>query len=173
MNELDEPVADLDDVDLRLLEHIESDFDVSLEELSDRLDLSKSAIHYRLNKLREEEVIDSVSADLDPLAFGLNMMMLSNVSVTHTSGYVEEIGTQLTDIDGVHQVYYTMGDVDFVVISRAQTREQLNQIIDEVIAIEGVDETSSRFVMKELKTGGNTLENMSEEMCDTVLDFDA
>jgi len=95
------------------------------------------------------------------------------VSVTHTSGYVDEIGTQLTEIDGVHQVYYTMGDVDFVVISRAQNREQLNQIIDKVIAIDGVDETSSRFVMKELKTDGNTLENMSGEMCDAVLDFEA
>lgn len=173
MDDFDDAVADLDDVDLRLLDHIESDFDVSLEELSDRLDLSKSAIHYRLNKLREQDVIDSVSADLDPLAFGLDMMMLSNVSVTHDTGYVDEIGTQLTDIDGVQQVYYTMGDVDFVVISRAQSREQLNQLIDEIIAVDGVNETSSKFVMKELKTGGNTLENMSEEMREAVVDFDS
>jgi len=172
MDEPDDTVADLDEVDLRLLEHVEDDFDVNLEELSDRLDFSKSAIHYRLNKLREKGVIDGVSADLDPLAFGLNMMMLSHVSVTHEIGYAEAIGSELREIDGVQQVYYTMGDVDFVVASRVQTRSQMNELVDEMVAIDGVNETSSVFVMKELKTDGQVLESMSEEMRDAVVEFD-
>jgi DNA-binding Lrp family transcriptional regulator len=172
MENAEDAVANLDEVDLRLLEHIEEDFDVNLEELSERLDLSKSAIHYRLNKLRDKDVINGVSADLDPLAFGLNMMLISDVSVTHDTGYADEIGTQLSEIAGVEQVYYTMGDVDFVVISRAQDRSQMNEIIDEMVAIDGVNETSSRFVMKELKTETKTLANMSGDMREAVVDFD-
>jgi len=172
MENTDRPVADLDDVDLQLLERIEDDFDVNLEELSEELGFSKSAIHYRLNKLREKDVINGVSADLDPLAFGLNMMMLSDVSVTHDTGYADQIGSKLTEIDGVQQVYYTMGDVDFVVVSRVQNRDQMNRLVDDIVAIDGVNETSSQFVMKELKTDSNTVADLSEAMKDAVVTAD-
>jgi DNA-binding Lrp family transcriptional regulator len=65
-----------------------------------------------------------------------------------------------------------MGDVDFVVISRAQDRSQINEIIDEMVAVDGVNETSSRFVMKELKTETKPLANMSRDMREAVVDFD-
>ncbi|WP_228546123.1 Lrp/AsnC family transcriptional regulator [Halegenticoccus tardaugens] len=156
--------GDFDEKDLQLLEHVEDDFDKSLEELADELDLSKSAIHYRLKKHRERGVIKSVNATLDPLAFGLNMMVITNVSVTHERGYAEEIGERLSAVKGVEQVYYTMGDVDFVVISRVQNRTQMNDLIDEIISIDGVNETSSQFVMNELKTDRKVISNMSEQM---------
>lgn len=95
-----------------------------------------------------------VTADVDPLTLGLSMMMITEVSVNHETGYADDIGTDLTEIDGVSEVYYTMGNVDFVVISGMQDREQMNTLINDIVSIEGVDETSSRFVMKELKTAG-------------------
>ena len=162
MDNSDDAIVDLDEVDLRLLEHVEEDFDVNLEELSERLGLSKSAIHYRLNKLRDKDVINGVSADLDPLAFGLNMMVISDVSVTHDSGYADEIGAHLTSIDGVEQEYYTMGDVDFVVVSRVQNRTQMNEILDEMVAVDGVNETSSRFVMDEITSRPRVIDAMPE-----------
>jgi DNA-binding Lrp family transcriptional regulator len=63
-----------------------------------------------------------------------------------------------------------MGDVDFVVISRTQDRDQMNDLIDDIVAIDGVNETSSHFVMKELKRDGQVVNNMSDEMVDNVLD---
>lgn len=161
---------DLDETDIAILERVERDNDVNLEELSDELDLSKSAIHYRLNKLKDNDVITAVSADVDPLAFGLNMLVITEVSVVHASGYAEDIGQSITEVDGAYQVYYTMGDVDFVVLSRVQNRDQMNQLIDDIVAIDGVNETSSRFVMNELKTDDRTVQNMSEEMLSNVVE---
>lgn len=169
MEEINTRIAGLDETDLELLEYIETDFDANLEQLSNELDLSKSAVHYRLNNLREKGIIQSVTADLDPLAFGLNMMMITNVVVSHEKGYAEDIGAQLAEIEGIHQVYYTMGDVDFVVLARVQNREQMNTLIDLIISIDGVNETSSRFVMKELKADTHTVSNMSTEMWENVL----
>ncbi|WP_121744286.1 Lrp/AsnC family transcriptional regulator [Natronorubrum halophilum] len=159
----------LDETDLTILERVEQNSDVSLESLAAELDLSKSAVHYRLNKLKENGVITSVSADVDPLAIGLNMLMITDVSVSHDSGYATDIGEALADIDGVYQLYYTMGDVDFTVLSRVQNREQMNDLIDDIVAIDGVNHTSSKFVMKELKTGNETVANMSDEMIENVL----
>jgi Lrp/AsnC family leucine-responsive transcriptional regulator len=161
--------TNLDETDIALLDQVERNSDINLEQLSETLDLSKSAIHYRLNKLKDNNVITSVSADVNPLSVGLNMMMITDVTVSHETGYAESIGEALIEIDGITQVYYTMGDVDFVVISRVQNREQMNTLIDSIVDIDGVDETSSRFVMKEMKTGSETVANMSREMIQRVL----
>lgn len=160
----------VDETDVAILERVERDADVNLAELAEELGLSKSAVHYRLNKLKDADVITSVSADVDPLALGLNMVVITEVSVAHESGYAEDIGRSLTAIDGVFQVYYTMGDVDFVVHSRVQNRDQMNDLIDEIVTIDGVDETASKFVMKELKTSTRTVANMSEEMVRDAVD---
>lgn len=167
---LDARVGDLDEQDLALLGQIEADFDGSLEELADQLDISKSAVHYRLKKLREREVIRGVTADVDPLALDLSMMMITEVTVNHESGYADDIGTDLTKLDGVSEVYYTMGNVDFIVISRTQNRAQMNELIDDIVSIDGVNETSSRFVMRELKTAGRPLSTLSDAMRARILE---
>jgi DNA-binding Lrp family transcriptional regulator len=157
-------LAKFDETDLALLEAIEADFDVSLDTLASKLDLSKSAIHYRLNKLRESGVIEGVTADLNPVHFGLDMVAITEVSVSHEHGYSQAIGSQLAAIAGVEQIYYTMGDVDFVCISRVQDRNQMNDLIEEMVAIDGVNETSSRFVMDEISTNPKFMRNLSDEM---------
>jgi Lrp/AsnC family leucine-responsive transcriptional regulator len=160
----------LDEMDLALLERVETDFDVSLEELAGELDLSKSAVHYRLNKLKDGGVIEGVTADLNPLSFDLEMVAITDVSVTHEQGYSETIGEQLATIDGVEQVYYTMGDTDFVVISRVQDRDQMNDLIDEMVAIEGINETSSKFVMQEIENGRKIVRNMSDDVVNSIIE---
>lgn len=171
MNDPRHSAPDLDETDLAILERIEKDFDVSLETLSEELDLSKSAVHYRLNKLKDNGVIQSVTADIDPLAFGLEMVAITDVSVTHETGYSEDIGEELIALQGVEQVYYTMGDIDFVVISRVQTRDQLNDLIDRIVAIDGVDETSSKFVMQEFENDRAVAANLTEAARKAVLDL--
>lgn len=164
----DSGAADVDKRDLDLLAYIENDFDASLEEIAEDLDLSKSTVHYRLQKLREKDVIEGVSVDIDPLVLGLNIMVITEIMVTHESGYIDDIGEALADIDGVQQVLYTMGDVDFIVMSRAQDRSQINDIVDGIVSIPGVNKTSSTFVMKEIKTDGKPVSNMSEKMLDNI-----
>ncbi|WP_254525811.1 Lrp/AsnC family transcriptional regulator [Natrinema caseinilyticum] len=161
---------DLDETDLEILRQLERNDEKNLEELAEDLDLSKSTIHYRLNRLKESDVITDISANIDPRALGMAMVIITEVYVSHESGYADEIGDKLSDVDGVQHVYYTMGDVDFVVISRVQNHDQLNDLIDKVVAIDGVNETSSRFVMRELKDGNHLIDTMSEEMLDRVLE---
>jgi DNA-binding Lrp family transcriptional regulator len=159
-----------DETGLDLLECIEEDFDVSLDTLAESLDLSKSAVHYRLKKLREKGIVEGITADLDPEPFGLEMVAITEIAVTHEQGYSENLGAEIAELDGVEQVYYTMGDIDFVAISRVQTRTQMNEVIEEMVAIEGVNETSSRFVMDEISTTPKFMSNLSDEMKRNLVD---
>jgi DNA-binding Lrp family transcriptional regulator len=162
--------ADLDEVDLEILQQVEDDFDVSLETVAQELGLSKSAVHYRIKKLKEEGIIKSVTADVDPFALGLEVVAITDVSVTHREGYSENIGAEITAIDGVEQVYYTMGDVDFVAVSRVQTRDQLNGLIEKIVAIDGVNETSSKFVLEEFHDTRSVSGNLTRAGRETILD---
>lgn len=161
---------DLDETDIDLIETIDADYDVSLNEISETLGLSKSAIHYRLKKLKESGVIEGITADIDPVAFGLVMTAITEVSVRHESGYAANIGEQLATIPGVDQVFYTMGNVDFVVLSRVQNRSQLNALIDAMVEIEGVQETASRFIMREIETGPGSLPELTDGMRENLLE---
>ncbi|WP_227357518.1 Lrp/AsnC family transcriptional regulator [Haladaptatus salinisoli] len=169
MNDALRTAPNLDETDLAILERVEDNFDVSLEVLANELNLSKSAVHYRLKKLKENGVIQGITADVDPLMFGLEMVAITEVTVAHESGYSKEIGEELMNLKGVEQVFYTMGDVDFITISRVQSRDQLNDLIDRIVAIEGVNETSSRFVMQEFETNCTITDNLTEEARDVVV----
>ncbi|MFB6157607.1 MAG: Lrp/AsnC family transcriptional regulator [Haloferacaceae archaeon] len=169
---MSETGSTLDETDLELLRRVEMDFDTNLEALSEDLGLSKSAIHYRLNKLREAGIIEGSTADLNPIPLGLDMVAITDIYVRHEEGYAEDIGAELAAIDGVEQVYYTMGDVDFVVIARVADRDQLNRTIDHIVSIEGVNETSSRFVMDEIKSDPTVLTNLSHDRMHEVVTDD-
>lgn len=162
--------ADLDEVDLEILQQVEDDFDVSLETVAQELGLSKSAVHYRIKKLKEKGIIKSVTADVDPFALGLEVVSITDVSVTHREGYSENIGAEIMAIDGVEQVYYTMGDVDFVAVSRVQTRDQLNELIERIVAIDGVNETSSKFVLEEFHDTRSVSGNLTRSGRERILD---
>ncbi|ELY91783.1 AsnC family transcriptional regulator [Natrialba hulunbeirensis JCM 10989] len=162
--------VDLDETDIEILKRLEKSDDKNLEELSDELGLSKSAIHYRVTNLKQSDVITTISADVDPHALDLSMLLFTEVTVSHESGYAEDVGESLTEIDGVNHVYYMMGDVDFIVISRVQNHDQMHALIDDIVEIDGVNETSSRFVIQELETGGQLIDNMSDEMVDQVVE---
>jgi DNA-binding Lrp family transcriptional regulator len=170
MNEPSSTDTDLDETDLEILQQIEDDFDVSLETVAQELGLSKSAVHYRIQKLKEEGIITGVTADVDPFAFGLEMVAITDVSVTHHEGYSENIGGEIAAIAGVEQVYYTMGDVDFVAVSRVQTRTQLNELVERIVAIDGVNETSSKFVLDEFHDTRNVSTNLTQSGRETLLD---
>lgn len=170
MNEPSSADTNLDETDLEILQQIEDDFDVSLETVAQELGLSKSAVHYRIKKLKEKGIIRGVTADVDPFALGLEMVAITDVSVAHHEGYSENIGEEIAAIAGVEQVYYTMGDVDFVAVSRVQTRTQLNDLVERIVAIDGVNETSSKFVLEEFHDTRNVSTNLTQSGRETILD---
>ena len=170
MNEPSSADTNLDETDLEILQQIEDDFDVSLETVAQELGLSKSAVHYRIKKLKEKGIIRGVTADVDPFALGLEMVAITDVSVAHHEGYSENIGEEIAAIAGVEQVYYTMGDVDFVAVSRVQPRTQLNDLVERIVAIDGVNETSSKFVLEEFHDTRNVSTNLTQSGRETILD---
>ncbi|WP_049896449.1 Lrp/AsnC family transcriptional regulator [Natrialba chahannaoensis] len=164
--------ADLDETDVEVLARVEQSSETNLKELAAELKLSKSTIHYRLTKLKDSGVITATAATVNPHALELDMLVFTDVTASHESSYAEAIGEALSKIDGISQVYYVMGDIDFIVISRVQTHDQLHTLIDDIVEIDGVNETSSQFVIQEVKADRRVIANMSDEMIAQILETD-
>lgn len=161
--------AEVDETDIEILRHLEKSGMKHVKRIAEDLEISKSTIYYRIDKLEEKGIIEGIRAELNPVALGLDIVVITNIEVGHEPGYAQEIGERLADIDGVCQVYYTMGDTDFMVVSRLPNRDRVNELIDNIVNVDGVNKTSSTFVMDEIRSGDTVIEKLSPEMVEEII----
>lgn len=150
---------ELDDQDLKILTTLYRIDDPSPKVIADEIDLPKSTVHYRLKRLREEGVLKNELHEFDPDAVGLNVTVISEVIAEYDEGYHHEVGDQVAEIDGVSQVYFTMGDTDFIVISTLPNSDAIERLITQFEAIDQIQRTSSSFVITTVKNEPNPVRN--------------
>lgn len=154
---------DIDEKDIQILSTIAKLGTGSPDKISAEIDVPKSTIHYRLDNLREEGVITNDLFDVDLEKIGLSLTVITEVQADYREGYHDEVGRKLMDIEGANQVYFTMGDTDFIVISRLASREMIEELIEQFEAIDEISRTSSKFVIKTLKDESRPLNDFEIE----------
>lgn len=153
----------MDERDLEILMAIAELGTGSPEAIQEETGIPKSTVHYRLTKLREDGVIENDLYDLDLENVGLKITVITEVMATYKQGYHETVGEKLGEVEGVNQVYFTMGDTDFVVISRLTDREMVERLVEDFEAIDEVERTSSKFVITTVKEEANALRDYDVE----------
>ena len=139
----------MDERDVTILKAIADLGTGSPEKLSEETDIPVSTIHYRLNNLREEGVIENDLYDIDLEAAGLGVTVVVEVLADYSDSY-EEFGEKLLAVEGVTQAYFAMGETDFVVIAQLAGREMVERLIGELDHLEEVRRTNSTFVISTL-----------------------
>lgn len=149
----------MDDIDMEILKAVADSAEFNLKTIEANTDIPKSTIHYRVNKLKQNGVINGEIYDIDLEEFGLKITIISEVMAHYGESYHQMVGEKLSDIEGVSQVYFTMGDTDFIVIAHLPNRESVERLIEDYEAIEEVERTSSKFVISTIKHEQNLLRN--------------
>jgi DNA-binding Lrp family transcriptional regulator len=163
----------MDARDIEILKAVFELGDSSPKRVEDETGIPKSTVHYRLQKLREDGVIkdDLFAVDLEKL--NLNLTVITEVTARYREGYHEEVGTALSDIEGVNQVYFTMGDTDFVVIAHLPSRDKVEQLVAQYERIDSVERTSSKFVISTIKNEPYHLQDFDlDTLRDSILPED-
>jgi len=150
----------MDERDVRLLKAISDLGTGSPERLHEETGVPVSTIHYRLNNLREEGVIENDLYDLDLEKLGLGVTVVLEVLADY-SGSHESLSERLLGVEGVIEVYFTMGETDFVVVARLPDSDDVERLIRKFEEIEEVDRTNSTFVIRSLRDGQRPLESYS------------
>jgi DNA-binding Lrp family transcriptional regulator len=152
----------MDERDIRLLKAISDLGTGSPERLHEATDIPVSTIHYRLNNLREDGVITNDLYDVDLEAFGLGVTVIVEVLADYSGSY-EEVGEKITEVEGVTQAFFTMGETDFVVLARLPDSDAVERLISDFEAIPEVDRTNSTFVISTLRDSGRALQSYELE----------
>ncbi|WP_254531304.1 Lrp/AsnC family transcriptional regulator [Natrinema gelatinilyticum] len=153
----------MDEKDIRILTAIAKDGTASPDKIEDTTGIPKSTVHYRLNRLRESGVIENDLYDIDLEKVGLSITLISEVWAEFEEGYHDLVGEKLAAVEGVNQVYFTMGDTDFVVIAHVANREMVETLVEDYEAIEEIERTSSKFVITTVKDERNPLNDFDVE----------
>lgn len=159
----------MDQKDIRILSALAEEETGSPEQLHQKTGLPTSTIHYRLTQLREEGIVRNDLFDVDLTELGLSITLITEVFAEFDEGYHHTVGEQLAEIEGVNQVYFTLGDTDFVVVSHVANREMVEGLIEEFERIDEIQRTSSTFVVTTVKDEPHPLNDYREETLVDVL----
>ncbi|AMM54654.1 Lrp/AsnC family transcriptional regulator [Pyrococcus kukulkanii] len=136
----------LDDVDKKIIEILQKDGKVPLREISKITGLAESTIHERIKRLRESGILKKFTAIVDPEALGYTMLAFILIKVK--AGKYSEVASKLVKYPEIMEVYETTGDYDMVVKIRTRNSEELNNFLDMVGSIDGVEGTHTMIVLK-------------------------
>lgn len=153
----------MDEKDIRILTTVAREGTASPDKIEAATGIPKSTVHYRLNQLRESGVIKNDIYDIDFEKVGLSITLISEIWAEFEEGYHETVGEKLAEVEGVNQVYFTMGDTDFVAIARLANREMVESLVEEYEAIDEIKRTSSKFVISTVKDEPNPFNDFDVE----------
>lgn len=153
----------MDETDLEILKTISDMGTDSPSEIHEATGIPESTIYYRLNNLRERGIIKNDLYDLDLEKLGLGITIIVEVVAEYKEGYHKKIGEKLSDIEGVSQVHFTMGERDFVVIAHVPNRKEVERLISDFEAIEEVQRTQSKYTITTIKNEPRILSTYSLE----------
>lgn len=153
----------IDRKNLRILSAITKQKTSSPDRITEITGIPKSTVHYRIQQLKEEGVIINDLFDIDLEEVGLSITLLSEVQAAFEKGYHKAVGGKLSEIEGVNQVYFTLGDTGFIVISHLHSRQEVERLVEEFEAIDEIERTSSTFVITTVKNESNPVADYEME----------
>ncbi|KGE04405.1 Lrp/AsnC family transcriptional regulator [Pseudohaliea rubra] len=142
---------DLDRVDRQLLRLLQADAALSLADLAEAVNLSRSACWRRLQKLEAAEVIRGRVTLLNPAAVGLPLTVFISIRTNqHNQGWAERFREVVSRVEGVQEVYRMGGDVDYLVKAVVADMPDYDRLYQQLIEAD-LSDVSAGFVMEELK----------------------
>jgi Lrp/AsnC family transcriptional regulator len=141
----------IETTDRRLLRALQRDATLSLADLAETVNLSRSACWRRLNKLEAAGVIRERVTLLNPAAVGLQLTVFISIRTNqHNQHWARRFREVIEGIPGVLEAYRMGGDVDYLLKAVVADMHDYDRLYQELIEADLFD-VSAGFVMEEIK----------------------
>lgn len=138
----------LDEIDRRILRHLQSDASLSQRELAERVGLSQNACWRRLTRLKEAGLTEQ-TLRLDPRAVGFSLTVIVMVRTRHHSTeWLTRFRRHVTSIPNVIDFYRIAGDYDYLLKIVAQDMNDYDRIYRRLIDRVELDSVNSFITME-------------------------
>ncbi len=144
--------AETDTIDLRILDALQQDADLSMDALAEKAHLSRNACWRRMKQMEAAGIIRGRAILLDPERLGcpLTAMVLIRAS-THADDWLKKFSRVVRVMPEIVGAYRMTGDLDYVLKIRVADVAAYDRFYKELIARVPVLDISASFVMEEIK----------------------
>jgi DNA-binding Lrp family transcriptional regulator len=143
-------MADLDDVDRRVIAALQADGRLSVRALAEQVNISRAAAYARLERLTSTGVITGFTATVDPARVGLGTSAYVTMSVRQRAW--RGLRDQLRSIPEVRHFALVGGEFDVILLVRAADNDALRKVILERLqAIPGVLSTRTSLIFEDIE----------------------
>ncbi|MDO4852842.1 MAG: Lrp/AsnC family transcriptional regulator [Clostridia bacterium] len=140
----------MDNTDIRIINALSENARISASELSDRVNLSVSAVIERIRKLENAGMIKQYTTILDEKQFGLDVTAFICILMDHPR-YNEQLTEFAKRKSAIVECHYVAGDYDYLLKIRTHSTSSLERLLDEVKSVPGVGRTKTLLVLSTAK----------------------
>lgn len=141
-----------DELDKKILRELQSDASTSIEELGDRIGLSRNACWRRIKLLEENGVIQKRVALASPEALGLGLQVFIAVRTDdHHQGWLDRFSRAVKEIPEITGAYRMSGELDYLIHARVSDIKDYDALYQRLIRKVQMSDVSASFVMEEIK----------------------
>ena len=144
--------GEVDTIDRRILAELQRDGTLSVDQLSERVGLSRNACWRRVRQMEDAGIITGRVAlvDADKLGLGLSVFILVRTS-NHDPDWLAKFRAAATSLPEITGVYRMSGDLDYVLRARVADVKAYDRLYQRLIAKVPLSDVSASFVMEEIK----------------------
>jgi DNA-binding Lrp family transcriptional regulator len=143
----------LDDLDWRLLAHLQRDARVSTAELARQYKLSPPGVQKRLRRLEESGVIQRYVTLVNREAVGLDLLCFVLVMLAHhRPDSVKRFRAGVTRMPEVLECHHLTGEFDCLLKLVVANHEELQRFLERLMKVGGVDRLRTSIVLSEIKS---------------------
>jgi Lrp/AsnC family transcriptional regulator, leucine-responsive regulatory protein len=148
--------SDITSIDRKILEHMQANGRLTNVELAELINVSPATCHRRTQRLFEKGYIEGVHAFISPQLVDRGTLVMVGVVLDRSTP--ESFGnfeTAIKKLRFVLDCHLVAGDFDYFLKIRVRDIADFNKLHgDQLIALPGVRQTRTFFVMKEVKDNG-------------------
>ena len=145
-------MTDLDELDRKILREMQRDCAQPVEELGEKVGLSRNACWRRVKRLEETGIIRARVALADPAALGCGLQVFIMVRASaHDPDWLETFRRATRDLPEIVGVYRMTGELDYMIRARVEDIADYDRLYQQLIRRAPMSDVSASFVMEEIK----------------------
>jgi Lrp/AsnC family leucine-responsive transcriptional regulator len=143
----------LDKTDQKLLTLLQQDCKQTNKALSNKLNLSVTAVYERIKKLEKEGIINKYVALVKKEKVDKAFVAFCHIKlIQHTQEYVVKFEKEVANISEVLECYHISGDYDYLLKVLVKDMEAFREfMVNKLTNINHIGSTHSMFVINEVK----------------------
>lgn len=138
------PIA-LDEIDRQLISLLQINARESVAMLARQLGIARTTVTSRLARLEKTKVISGYGVRLGQRLIDGGLQAYVGIKVQPRSG--KEVVRRLGAMGQVQQLCTVSGEFDYVAWLRSDSPEQLDQLLDQIGSVEGVEKTTTSIIL--------------------------